>query len=154
MPARGRVARLQEFSALSWVGMNLACIRRFAWLLILVLVTGLAMPVLASATPCDSVQAVSAHTHADGSTHSHAIRIGNQGVGQAADRHPIKSHHCTDCLMGAACAVSCLGLAVLPVTSTIAAPSSAVSWNTEASHVLPSVAPSGDIDPPRPVLHS
>lgn len=125
-------------------------IRRFAWLLILVLVTGLAMPVLASATPCAPAQAVSAHTHADGSTHSH----GNQGVGQASDSHPGKSHHCTDCVTGAACAVSCLGVAVLSMAATMTAPSSAAAWNTEASHVLPGVAPSGDIDPPRPVLHS
>jgi hypothetical protein len=134
--------------------MVLARIRRFAWLLILVLVTGLAAPVLASAAPCDAAPAVSVHTHADGTVHSHAARVGHDGVGKAADRTSGKSSHCPGCLTDAACAVSCLGLAVLPVTADRAAPGAAAAWNPEASHVLPGVSPSGDIDPPRTVLRS
>ena len=134
--------------------MLLARIRRSAWLLILVLVTGLATPMFASAAPCDAAPAVSTHTHADGTVHSHVARTAHEGVGKTADRTSGKSSHCPGCLTNAACAVSCLGLAVLPVTAEWAAPGSAAAWNPEASHVLPGVSPSGDIDPPRPVFRS
>ena len=134
--------------------MNLARLRRFAWLLILVLVTGLATPMLASAAPCDVGQAAVTHRHADGSVHSHAARHGHDGVSRSADRDLGKSPHCPGCMTDAACAISCLGFAVLPVTAEWTAYLSAALWYQGASHALPGVAPLGDIDPPRIVLPS
>jgi hypothetical protein len=65
--------------------MILARLRRFAWLLILVLVIGLGTPMLASAAPCDATPAAVTHRRADGVVHSHA---GHEGVDKAADRDP------------------------------------------------------------------
>ena len=134
--------------------MVLASVRRFAWLLILVLVTGLFMPMLASAAPCDDTPGISTHTHADGTVHSHSVRTEQPGVGKAVDHDSGKASHCPGCMTNAACAVSCLGLAVLPVTVNSLPLSSATAWNPETTHVLPGVAPPGDIDPPRPVFRS
>ena len=134
--------------------MVLARLRRFAWLLILVLVAGLATPMLASAASCDTTPASITHTHSDGTVHSHAARAGHDGAGAAADRNSGKSSHCPGCMTDAACAISCLGLAVLPVTAEWTASPSAAAWNPAASHARPGVAPADDIDPPRAVLPS
>jgi hypothetical protein len=134
--------------------MILARLRRFAWLLILVLVTGLSMPVLASGAPCDMPPAAVTHTNADGAVRSHAARAGHDGAGAAADRSSGKSSHCPGCMTDAACAGSCLGLAVLPVTGEWATSTSAASWNLAAPHARAGVTPAGDIDPPRVILPS
>lgn len=125
--------------------------RRLAWLLILVLGTGLCTPMLASATP---TSAAMTHQHADGSVHSHGGRPVHAGIGKAADQSTGKSPHCPGCMTDAACAVSCLGLAVLPVTAEWTASPLAAAWNLAASTVLPGVAHPCDIDPPRTVLPS
>lgn len=131
-----------------------ARLRRLAWLLILVLVAGLATPAFASAAALIEPPAALTHRHADGSVHSHGGRAGDNATIAAADRHSGKSPHCPGCMTDAACAVSCLGVAVLPVTLDRVAFPSAAPWSRAVSHALPGVAPAGDIDPPRPVLHS
>lgn len=134
--------------------MGLARMRRFAWFLILVLVTGLTMPMFASAAPCDTVPATVTHQHADRVIHSHSAKAGHDGISAAANRDSGKTHHCPGCMTDAACAVSCLGLAVLSDTvESIPVPATA-AWNPVVSQARPGVAPAGDIDPPRPVLHS
>jgi len=134
----------------------LSSFRRLAWLLILVLGTGLCTPVLASATPTSTTptSAAMTHQHSDGSVHSHGGRPGQDGVGKAANQSTGKSPHCPGCMTDAACAVSCLGLAVLPVTAEWTASPLAATWNLAASNVLPGVAHPCDIDPPRTLLHS
>lgn len=134
--------------------MVLSRIRRFAWLLVLVLVTGLTMPMLASAAPCDSVPASKSHQHADGSVHNHASNARHAGFSTAGDRSSGKSSHCPGCLTDAACAVSCLGVAVLHATADWTAIPSTAVWGVVASTAPPGIAPAGDIDPPRTVLHS
>ena len=134
--------------------MALARLRRFAWLLMLVLVTGLGMPMLASAAPCDAAPTAVTHQHADGTAHSHLVRAEYGKVGASGNRDTGAPHHCPGCMTDAACAVSCLGLAVLPTTFDWAALSSTATWSPVVSHVRPGVAPADDIDPPRPVLHS
>ena len=134
--------------------MDLARLRRFVWLLILVLVTGLAMPMLASAAPCDAAPISVTHQHADGTVHSHSDKAEHSENSAAGNQDIGKAHHCPGCMTDAACAVSCLGLAVLPTTVGWTAFSSNATWNPVASNVRPGVAPADDIDPPRPVLHS
>lgn len=128
--------------------------RRLAWLLILVLVTGLTTPVLSTAAPQGATPAAITHQHADGSVHSHIVRVLHDGVRAGADGSSGKIPHCPECLTHAACAVSCLGLAVLPVTAVWVAVTSAAVWNPTASQLRPGIAPADDIDPPRTVLHS
>lgn len=158
----GRQAALQSVSVNSTfpVGpryperMVLSRIRRFAWLLVLVLVAGLTMPMLASAAPCDTVPVSRTHGHADGSVHSHAPNAQHAGFGTPGDRSSEKSSHCPGCLIDAACAVSCLGVAVLHATADWTAMPSTAVWGVAAFSAPPGVAPAGDIDPPRTLLHS
>ena len=134
--------------------MVLGRFRRFAWLLILILVTGLATPMFASAAPVEAIPVAMTHQHADGFVHSHGGQVGHGSASTSANRNSGNSPHCPGCLTDAACAVSCLGLAVLPFVAEWTVPPSVAAWNPAASSVRPGVAPMGDIDPPRPVLHS
>ena len=128
--------------------------RRLAWLLILVLVTGISSPGFASAVPCDATLVAVTHHHADGSVHSPVDRAGHDGAGAIADRNSGKIPHCPGCMHDAACAGACLGVAVLAATAERMMPASAAVWNSAASNVLLGIAPADAIDPPRTVLYS
>ena len=132
--------------------MQIARLCRFAWLLMLVFVAGLTAPVLASAALPGVTPAAATHLHVDGSVHSHGGQAGYLKAG--AGRDVGKSPQCPGCLTDAACAVSCLGLAVLSVTTEWTASLSIAAWNQTPSRSRAGVAPAGDIDPPRLVLRS
>ena len=134
--------------------MVIARVRRFAWLLILVLVTGLASPMLASAATCDAPPAAMTHQHADGSVHSHHVKSRHDRVGATANRNAGGSQHCQGCLTEALCAWSCLDVAVLPASLIWSPVASAAAWPLASVHAPSGVAPLGDIEPPRPVLRS
>jgi len=132
--------------------MVLARLRRCAWLLVLVLGAGLSSPLLAIAR--EPVTSVQTHIHDDGSTHSHRLQPGQVADGPADGGSTGPSHHCPGCLTDATCAVSCLGVAVLPTALEWSAFTSGVTWNATTASLRLGVAPSGDPDPPRPVLRS
>ena len=134
--------------------MLLRRIRNVAWLLVLVLVTGLTMPMLASAAPREATPPPHTHHHASGVEHTHSGKPGPDTATTPAHRTPGQSHHCPDCTTDAACALSCLGLAVLPITAQPTPSASIAVWSPTASNAPPGTPPHHDIDPPRPALNS
>ena len=134
--------------------MVISRMRRCAWLLILVFVTGLGAPVLASVAPSGPVPVSVTHQHTHGVAHSH-IGASIPGVAAvSAVRSGIKPPHCTDCLTGAACAISCLGVAILSGAMSWTAPVSAAIWVPGSPPVWSGFTPAGESDPPRAVRHS
>jgi len=133
--------------------MRLAGLRRFAWLLVLVLSAGIAAPLLASATsaPPASVHVHAGEGHADGAMHYHEGAIGQRTAQIRADAPGGQPVHCLGCLTGAACALSCLGVAVLPVNTAWSPPALSMAWTSLPAGAPVGVAPPGDADPPRPV---
>lgn len=133
--------------------MVLAGMRRFAWLLVLALVTGLTVPTLASAMPCDATPITMTHRHTDGTVHNHLVKAGYGRV-NAASRNTAISPHCPGCMNDAACTMSCVGLAVLPHIAKLATFLSAATWSPVALLVRPGVGPADEIEPPRTILSS
>lgn len=134
------------------MAMRLARLRRFAVMLVLVLCAGLAMPALSTPPRADRH---AAHVHGGGMTHIHAgpDRPAAEQAGTVGTVPPVKRPlHCPDCLTTADCALSCLGIVVLPASVQPPAGSIARSW--VATLDWPSLAfmPASDLDPPRPVL--
>lgn len=139
--------------------MRLARLRRFAVMMVLVLLAGLAMPALAStlAAPAPlraDMGAAVMHVHADGTAHSHA-KPSRPVAAQAADAGHVTPAkvplHCPGCLTAAECALSCLGAAVLPATLQAPAGPVARAWTAAPASSLLAFVPAGDLDPPRPV---
>lgn len=128
--------------------------RRCAWLLILVFVTGLGAPVFASAAPGGPAPVAVTHQHAYRGAHSHVSAAIPVAAAMSAVRAGIKPPHCTDCLTNAACAISCLGVAILSGAMSWTAHVSAAIWVPGSPPVWSGFAPAGESDPPRPVLHS
>ena len=137
--------------------MVFARLRRCAWLLALVLVTGLASPVLGAGSHCGPAPRPATHGHVDGSSHSHAAPSGHIGSGAAqggaTDGPTDRSWHCPGCLT-AACGLSCLGMAVLPAAIDWTPCASVNGWVAATAGAPTGVAPAGDIEPPRPVFVS
>lgn len=139
--------------------MRLARLRRVAVMLVLVLLTGLALPAFAS-TLAQPVPARAArddaamHVHADGTAHRHA-KPSRPVATQLADggrATPATAPcHCPGCLTAAECALSCLGAAVLPVSVQLPAGPAACTWTAAPNPPLLAFVPAGDLDPPRPV---
>lgn len=118
--------------------MCLTRLRAFAWVLALVLLTGLAAPVFAS-VPAGS------HSH-DRPEHSHA---GLSDGHSHADK-PVPGVH-DDCLTEADCVLGHLGLA-LPSMASIVLPFPArASYGLAGNSRQPGRLPDQDIDPPRPL---
>lgn len=134
--------------------MSFAYLRRLSWLLVLVLGTGLGTPLLATAAQGDATVGAVTHRHADGSVHSHGGIAGHNGAASAAGGNTRKPDHCKGCLTDAACAVSCLGMALLPATAEWRPISATAAWNPAAHPALPGVSPDGETDPPRPLFRS
>ncbi len=134
--------------------MSLRRLRHAAWVLVLVLATGLASPVFATNAPHPLVQdpAATVHTHADGTSHSHAVVAGEDAANPLATGQTQRSYPCPGCLTGAACAMSCLGVALLPVSLGWEPPAVRQSWAMLALSVPDGVGPPGDLNPPRPVF--
>ena len=137
--------------------MRLARLRRFAVMLVLVLLTGVAMPALASTqarlVPAGA-DAAPMHVHADGTVHSHAKPA--QATGQQATQAGYSTLakvplHCPCCLTAAECALSCMGSAVLPASIQLFAGSTARSWTAAPDWPSLAFVPASDLDPPRPV---
>ena len=135
--------------------MVLARLRRCAWVLILVLLTGVSLPVLASAAPGRSANhgehATMTHVHADGTVHSHAEPRKPQAVGVGLADSNERRSHCPCCLMDAACVLSCFGVVVMPPLADWTPSPTNTSWLFAAAGLPLGVAPPGDLDPPRPV---
>jgi len=136
-----------------WYGqsMVLARFRRCAWLLVLVLVAGLGTPVFASGTAHQPTPGAVTHVHADGSVHRHAVGAAHGRDGAAVGGLAKQATHCPGCLMDADCAVSCLGMAVLPMDAGWSPPASPAAWTFPAAGTPVGVVPPGKADPPRPV---
>lgn len=139
--------------------MRLARLRRFAVMLVLVLLAELAMPALASTLaaptpPRADGRAVAMHVHPDGTAHIHA-KPSRTAAAQAADAGPAAPAkvplHCPGCLSAAECALSCLGAAVLPATLQAPAGPVVSAWTAVPASSLLAFVPAGDLDPPRPV---
>jgi len=135
-----------------WYGqsMVLARFRRCAWLLVLVLVAGLGTPVFASGTAHQPTHGTMTHVHADGSAHRHAVRADGRD-GAAVGGLAKQTTHCSGCLMDADCAVSCLGMAVLPMDAGWSLPAFTTAWTSPAAGTPVGVVLPGEADPPRPV---
>ncbi len=136
--------------------MRLARFRRLAWMLVLVLLAGLAMPAFASMPDVGrpGILASGTHVHADGSVHVH----GKPPAPDAAQRlhpggaKPAKApQHCPGCLSAAECAIACLGVGLLPASLVLPAHSARSAWTAAAVPSPAGSAPAGDLDPPRPV---
>ncbi len=132
-------------------GMVLARFRRCAWLLVLVLVAGLGTPAFASGTAHQPTPGTVSHVHADGSAHRHAVRAAHGWDGATVAGLVKQPSHCPGCLMDADCAVSCLGMAVLPMDAGWLPPASPAAWTSPATGTPVGVVPLGEADPPRPV---
>lgn len=140
--------------------MLLARLRRFAIMLVLVMLTGLAVPAFAStlAQPAPARAdggAAAMHVHADGTVHSHAkpAQATGQQAAQAGHVTPAKAPcHCPGCLTAAECALSCLGAAVLPASVQLPGGSAAKSWTAAPDWPSLAFVPASDLDPPRLVL--
>lgn len=118
--------------------MCLTRLRAHAWLLALVLLTGLAAPVFAS-VPAKH------HSHG-GPAHSHA---GLSDGHSDADK-PVPGVH-DECLTEADCILGHLGLA-LPSMASIALPGpTRASYGLSRNSRQPGRMPDQDIDPPRPL---
>lgn len=83
--------------------MRLARFRRLAWMLVLVLLTGLAPPAFASApgTADGTFPKLGVHVHSDGTVHVHARppAHGKAQLSDPASAKPTKApHHCPGCL--------------------------------------------------------
>ena len=134
--------------------MRLARLRRFARLLVLVLLAGLTMP--AFAISFDAVGApTGVHAYVGDSVHDHAAAATADQVQAASPRHvrPGKAlQHCPGCLTAAECALSCLGLGLLPAP-TVPVPYSpmAKTWPPSDSRTPVGIRPATELDPPRPV---
>lgn len=135
--------------------MVLARLRRCAWVLILVLLTGVSLLVLASAAPGRSMghgaRATVTHVHADGTVHSHAAPGKPRAAGVGLTGSSERPSHCPCCLTDATCALSCFGVAVMPTFADWTPWPMNTSWLFAAAELPSGVAPSGDLDPPRPV---
>lgn len=136
--------------------MRLARFRRLAWVLVLVLLAGLAMPAFASVPHIgrQGILAPGAHVHPDGSVHVHA----KPPVPDAAQRsHPDGAKpakaplHCPGCLSAAECAIACLGVGLLPASLMLPANPARSAWTAAAVPSPVGAVPAGDLDPPRPV---
>ena len=136
--------------------MRLARFRRLAWVLVLVLLAGLASPAFASLPDAGQGAAVApvAHVHADGTAHVHARPPASDGEKAAAQvgTKPTKAPpHCPGCLSAADCAISCLGMGLLPALTAMPAGPARVAWTASATPAPVGASPAGDLDPPRPV---
>ena len=136
--------------------MRLARFRRFAWMLVLVLVTGLAAPAFASAlgTADGILPTLGAHVHSDGTVHVHAKppAHGKAQLSDPASAKPTKAaHHCPGCLTTAECAIACLGVGLLPASVAVPASPAGPAWIASAVPSPAGAALAGDLDPPRPV---
>lgn len=133
--------------------MRLARLRRFAWMLVLVLSAGLAAPALASSFEAGLGRVpTGSHVHPDGSVHADHVAPATHGVQKAgAATTPKAPLHCPGCATAAECAVSCFGVCVLPGSILMPATSPLKAWATASLAEPVGVAPSGDLDPPRPV---
>ena len=134
--------------------MCLARLRGFAWIMVLVLTAGLATPVLASTfEQAARTVAPVPHVHADGSVHAHAVpRAADTPQVVETRVLPAKAPlHCPGCATAAECAVSCLGLGVLPASVLMSGQQMPQGWMLAALAEPTGTAPFGDIDPPRPV---
>ena len=135
--------------------MRLARLRRFAAMMMLVLLAGLALPALAStlAQPAPArVDGAATHVHADGMVHSHAkpVQATGQQAAQVGYVAPARAPcHCPDCLTAAECALSCLGAAVLPASVQLPGGSAARSWTAALDWPSLAFVPASDLDPPR-----
>lgn len=153
-----RARSIQVPSGTDGPAMRLARLRRFAVMLVLVLLTGLALPALAStlsrAAPAKADGAAALHVHADGKAHGHAKpaeATGQQAVHAGHATPATAPCHCPGCLTAAECALSCLGAAVLPASVQPPAGSAARPWTAARDLPLLAFVPAGDLDPPRPV---
>lgn len=117
--------------------MRLAHLRRLAWTLVLVLLAGLGTPAFASLADAGhgGVLAPGAHVHSGGARHVHA-------------KAP---QHCPGCLTPAECALSCLGVGLLPASVVVPASPAGTAWTASALPSPAGTAPAGDLDPPKPV---
>ena len=133
--------------------MHLARLRRFAWMLVLVLTAGLAAPAFASLSePLHDRFDVVTHVHADSSVHAHPIGLSDTGSVTAAGMQPAKApRYCPGSVTAAECAVSCFGVAVLPASVPTILRAMPGDWTPSLLDTPAGVSPFGDIDPPRPV---
>ena len=118
--------------------MRLSRLRAFAWVLALVLLTGLVAPVFASAPAGGHSHGGSGHSHAvlpDGHTHA------DEAVPGVHD----------DCLTEADCVLGHLGLALPSVTVLDLPHSARASYGRTGDSRQPGRLPDQDIDPPRPL---
>lgn len=126
--------------------------RCLAWLLVLVFSAGLAAPAFASLPVGQPGASAATHVHADGSAHTHGASPALGNVREAAKTWPAKAPlHCPGCATAAECAVSCIGLAVLPTPVVMPASILPQAWISADLATSSGVAPVGDLDPPRPV---
>jgi len=133
--------------------MVMAHFRRFAWMLLLVLFAGVSLPMLASAGPSPSARrsevTTVAHVHADGSAHTHTVKVKVPPAGLISVGPTASVPDCTCCLTNAACALSCFGMALLPTTTDWAWSSTLTPWFHPVIGSPSGVGLPGDIDPPR-----
>ncbi len=133
--------------------MVMARFRQFAWMLLLVLFAGVSLPVLASAGPsfaqARAKVATVSHVHADGTAHTHAVKADVRTSDIKAVPSKVKTTDCSCCLTNTACALSCFGMALLPMNVDWAWASTLMPWSYAVVSAPSGVGPSGDIDPPR-----
>lgn len=133
--------------------MALARLRRFAWMLVLVLSAGLTAPAFASAFEVSaSTTHLAAHVHRDGSAHAnHGASPHERALAASAGKQAKSAAHCPGCLTAADCAMSCFGVGVLP--ASVVVPSRLVPNTWSPVHLAEpvGVSPFADLDPPRPV---
>lgn len=134
-------------------GMRKARLRRFVWMLVLVMTAGLAAPAFASLSAAGPPSADTVtHVHADGSTHTHGASPDLGSVRTDTVARAVKAPlHCPGCATAAECAVSCFGVAVLPTSVLVSGHPLPRAWLLADVATLSGIAPFGDLDPPRPV---
>lgn len=115
------------------------------------MVTGVGMPAFAAGTVRQPAAGAVAHVHADGSVHRHAVLTAHEHDGAAGGGVAKQLTHCPGCMMEADCALSCLGMAVLPAATGWSPSAIATAWAVPASATPMGVVPPGETDPPRPV---
>ena len=108
-------------------------------------------PVFAFGTAHQPMLGVVTHVHADGSMHRHAARAAHGQDGGAVGGLAKQTTHCPGCLMDADCALSCLGMAVLPADAGWSPPAFVTAWTSPAAGTPTGVVLPGEADPPRPV---
>ena len=116
--------------------MCLIRLRAFAWVLALVLLTGLAAPVFASVPMTGHAHGGTAHSHAglsDGHTYVDEQAPGVHG----------------ECLTEADCIIGHLGLALPSMASVFLALPARASYGLAGNSQQPDRQPDQDIDPPR-----